>query len=214
MIHFSSQQQRNEAQVSTRMRLGVISALALCTAALAPAPATLAMVMETPTAPDDVSAQELAVAREIVEAAGSQDVMQQALDSMIPMMSMTFLGALSASEKGRSLLAQIDAHYPAGRDGFGQELVARFAERFKARFDEIAQESARQYALRIPLADLIAIRDFMKSSAGKKLSRAQVEIIPLMARKGETVGAEVGEAAGLELVTEFLDGLRKDAPST
>lgn len=129
------------------------------------------------------SAEHLALAREVVTAAGSEDILAEMTNGLAP-----------------QLAAEISA---AGAD---QAVAARyvdiFLEEFAAEAPQILELTAIAYAGAFNEAQLRDLLVFYRSDTGRALVAKLPELTVAMTRAGSMIGAQVAERAAIRLQAE------------
>lgn len=178
--------------VGAALIFGVVSTASA--AERTPAPAANSSGVDAPT-----------VARQIIDLAGGEKNMEESLTALAPTIPTNFLNALVADPNAAPILDAIDKHYEGGRKAFSEEFSRRFMVRFRDRYSELLDTAAHEYADAMELPQLLEIRDFMASPAGRALTKAQTEIVAKMQARGMALGKELGRSVSIELTTELLD---------
>jgi len=129
------------------------------------------------------SAEQLALAQEVVELSGAESIMRDMMK-------------LAGPQIAQTLIAR----------GASSETAARFVEIFLEEFDadahRVLELMALTYAASFSEAELRDLRDFYASSTGRALVARMPEITATMAHVGALVGEDVGRRAAARLTAE------------
>jgi hypothetical protein len=165
------------------------------------------------TAPAAAMANEAATsapvedARAILIASDTEKMLDFMFTQLVPLMESSFLGEIGKTESGAEMIKQINTKYPGGQAGFTKRLAELMMANLRSEYPNILEQTAKQYASEIPPADLVAIRAFMESNAGKSMAAAQPKLQQKLGAIGEEAGRRAGIKAGTQLMAETLEYL-------
>lgn len=131
-------------------------------------------------------------ARAILAAARTEELLDAMFAQLVPVMESAFVGQLSTSAVGNSLLDSVDAKYPGGRDAFGKRFGEIISKGMRAKYPDILEAAARKYVERLAPDDLRAARAFYESESGARLLAAQPELQAQLHQVGQQIGSQVG----------------------
>ncbi len=140
----------------------------------------------------EIHATPIEDARAIIAAARTEALLDTMFAQLVPVMESAFVGQLSTSAVGNSLLKDIDAKYPGGRDAFGKRFGQIITVGMRAKYPDILEATARKYVERLTPEDLRVARAFYESEAGARLLAAQPELQAQLQQVGQQIGSQVG----------------------
>jgi hypothetical protein len=141
-------------------------------------------------------------ARAILIASDTEKMLNALFAQMLPVMESSYLGQLEQTEDGAEILKQVSEKYPGGQAAFGKRFGELMMASIRAEIPNIIEQTAQQYVLEIQPADLLMMRRFMESSAGKSMTAAQPKIQQKLTTVGQGVGAKAGVQAAMQLMVE------------
>jgi hypothetical protein len=162
----------------------------------------LATIPEAAMANEPAASTPLEDARAILIASDTEKMLDMTFTQLVPLMESSFLGQMGQTEAGAEILTQVSAKYPGGQAAFGKRFSELMMASFGAEIPNMIEQAAQQYVLEIPLADLLAIRRFMESSAGKSMMAAQPKLQQKLSAIGQELGRKAGEKAAMQLMAE------------
>lgn len=131
-------------------------------------------------------------ARAILAAARTEELLDGMFAQLVPVMESAFVGQLSTSAVGNSLLESVDAKYPGGRDAFGKRFGEIISTGMRAKYPAILEAAARKYVEQLAPEDLRAARAFYESESGARLLAAQRQLQAQLQQVGQQIGSQVG----------------------
>ena len=162
----------------------------------------LATVPEAAIANEAAASAPVEDARAILVANDVEKTLDGMFTQMLPMMESSYLGQLGQTEAGAEILKQVSEKYPGGQAAFGKRFGELMMASIRAEMPDMIEQTAQQYVVEIPPADLVAIRRFLESRAGKSMTAAQPKIQQKLSAIGEGIGAKAAMQASMQLMVE------------
>ena len=151
----------------------------------------LALVPAAAWAEDD--AAKAAALDRLITASGSDDILTQMSEAMLPLMMQPFLAANPGADQAVQAIVS-------------EELLQAVMD-----VEPLLLEAVRlAYAKRFTLPEIVLMADFLESDIGQKMVREQTPIMMEMMQVGQALGARAGQAALPRIVNRIEDaGLKR-----
>ena len=162
----------------------------------------LATIPEAAMANEPAASTPLEDARAILIANDVEKTLDGMFTQILPMMESSYLGQLGQTEAGAEILKQVREKYPGGQAAFGKRFAELMMASIRTEIPNMIEQTAQQYVLEIPPAELVAIRRFLEASAGKSMTAAQPKIQQKLSVIGEGIGAKAAVQASMQLMVE------------
>ena len=141
-------------------------------------------------------------ARAILIASNFPQTMDAMFTQLVPVMEAGFIGQLTQIKGGDKLVQRIASYYPGGTKAFGKRFGELMMVGIRAKYPDMIEKAAQQYAAEIEPDKLVAIRVFIESPSGMSMTAAQPKMQKQMSSAGQIIGRKVGEEAAMQLMTE------------
>lgn len=141
-------------------------------------------------------------ARAILAAARTEELLDIMFAQLVPVMESAFVGQLSTSTIGNSLLEAVDTKYPGGRDAFGKRFGEIISSGMREKYPDILEAAARKYVEQLSPNDLRSARAFYESESGARLLAAQPKLQAELQQVGQQIGSQVGANSADILLNE------------
>ena len=150
----------------------------------------------------EVQATPIEDARAIIAAAQTEALLDTMFGQLAPVMESAFVGQLSTSAVGSSLLADVDAKNPGGRDAFGRRFGEIIRAGMREKYPDILEAAAQKYVEQLSPEDLRAARAFYESESGARLLALQPKLQAQLSEVGQQIGRQVGGNSADKLLDE------------
>ena len=141
-------------------------------------------------------------ARAILAASNFLQTIDVMFTQLVPVMEAGFIGQITQIKGGDALVQRIASYYPGGTKAFGKRFGELMMVGIRAKYPDMIEKSAQQYAAEIEPDKLVAIRVFIESPSGMSVTAAQPKMQQQMSSAGQIIGRKAGEEAAMQLMTE------------
>ena len=141
-------------------------------------------------------------ARAILAASNFLQTIDVMFTQLVPVMEAGFIGQITQIKGGDAPVQRIASGYPGGTKAFGKRFGKLMMVGIRAKYPDMIEKAAQQYAAEIEPDKLVAIRVFKESPSGMSMTAAQPKMQQQMSSAGQIIGRKVGEEAAMQLMTE------------